>query len=231
MKSLVRVVSCLIVGVVFLATQSSALIISWDVAGHGTPADPTLAASTYNQGDIANVPTLARVGLAGTATANAFNSNNSWNNTATFIEGNHYVDFFVTADGSPIVLQSLGYAVQLSASAPNQLTWGFSINGGAFTTTTVTMTSASPSSLTTWTFGDTPTVASGQSVEFRMWVWGTTSASGVAGNATSNGTGRIANVSDGDLVLNYSVIPEPSTITLIGLGLVGLLGFVRRRQA
>jgi hypothetical protein len=116
----------------------------------------------------------------------------------------------------------------LSAGAPNKLTWGFSVNGGAFTTTTVTMNSTPASSLTTWDFTDA-TVSAGQSIEFRMWVWGTQSASG--GTATSNGTGRIANITGNDLVVNYSVIPEPSTITLIGFGLVGLLAFARRRHS
>ncbi|HUI07353.1 MAG TPA: PEP-CTERM sorting domain-containing protein [Verrucomicrobiae bacterium] len=169
------------------------------------------------------------MGVAGAAAANSYNSNNSWNNTATFLQSNKYIDFFVQADGSPITIESLDYAVTLSASAPGTVTWGYSINGGAFTTTSTTPGSSAPSSVTTWDFTDA-TVGSGQSVEFRMWVWGTTSASG--GVATSNGTGRIANVSDGDLILHYDIaVPEPSTISLIGFGLLGLLAFVRRRQA
>ena len=229
MKTLARVVCILVVGILFSATQASALIVAWDVAGTGSPSTATLNATTINSG-VTGTPTLSRVGVTGTATSNAYNSNNAWNNSSTFTAGNKYIDFFITADGSDLLLADLEWAVTLSAGAPNQLTWGYSINGGSFTTTTVTMNSASATSLTTWDYADA-TLPAGQSVEFRMWCWGTGSASG--GTGTANGTARIANVTGNDLVVTYSIvnIPEPSTITLIGFGLVGLLAFARRRKA
>jgi hypothetical protein len=227
MKTLARIVFFIVIAVALSATQASALIVAWDVVGHGSPADTTLTASTIDA-DIANAAALSRVGVAGVATANAYNSNNTWNNTASFIEGNKYVTFTLVAGASDLVLESLDYAVTLSASAPGSLTWGFKVDGGSFTTTTTTPGSAAATSLTTWNFADT-TVTAGQTAEFRMWVWGTVSASG--GTATSNGTGRIANISGNDLIVNYHVIPEPSTISLIGMGLIGLLAFVRRRHS
>jgi hypothetical protein len=72
--------------------------------------------------------------------------------------------------------------------------------------------------LSNWDFAD----VSATSVEFRFWAYGTNSIY----NTTSliGGTTRINNIAGNDLILNGTVtaVPEPSTLSMIGLGLFGM---------
>ena len=219
---------------VLLAAQASALILAWDVTGHGSPFDATLGASTV----AANLDTtdgydiLSRVGLTGAAAGNSFSST-TWNNTSTFNAANKYITFTINPlAGYQLNLTDLRAAMNGSPAAPNNGRWGYSLDGG--TTFTYESDYATPTAATStlnnvFDFTDFSTTST---VVFRFWEWGAVSISGGAANA--QGTTRIANISGNDLVLNGTVtqiIPEPSTIGLIGLGLVGLVAFARRRHA
>ena len=228
MKTFSKFVCSLAVAALFSATQASANILAWDVTGTGSPLNATLAATTIDSG-IANTPTLSRVGVLGVAAGAAYNNNN-WNNAATFNEGNFYVTFSLVVGASPITLDSLDYAINGSNTAPASGRWGFSINGGSFTTFDFTITNPQPAANSSINLGSA-VAGAGDTVEFRWWQFGTVNVTG--GTAATTGTARIANSATvgNDLQLNYSIIPEPSTVMLIGVGLVGLLAFVRRRHA
>ena len=219
---------------VFSVAQTSAVIIAWDVTGHGSPADTTLAASTVdpNLDTTDGFDTLSRVGLGGSAAANSFSST-TWNNTSTFNAANKYITFTINPlAGYQLNLTDLRAAMNGSPTAPNNGRWGYSLDGGTtftYESDYATPTAAQSTLNNVFDFTDFSTTST---VVFRFWEWGAVSISGGAANA--QGTTRIANISGNDLVLNGTVtqiIPEPSTIGLIGLGLVGLVAFARRRHA
>ena len=162
-----------------------------------------------------------------TAAVNSFNSSN-WNITASLSTNDFYITFTVSAAaGYQLNMTSLDYAMNGSNTAPGTDQWGFSTDGGATWTMEDPFHVHNPqvSSVSNWDFAD----VSATSVQFRFWAYGTTSISG--GTSSIGGTTRINNISGNDLVLNgtVSAIPEPSTLSLIGLGIVGMLAFSRRR--
>ena len=222
MKS-IFLASVLVAGIASLA---SAQIVAWDVTGHGSPPDLTLAASSSDP-NLASVPSLGRVGIGGTAAVNSFNSTN-WNITATLATNNDYITFSVAAAaGYQLNMTSLDYAMNGSNTAPGTDQWGFSTDGGATWTmeTPFNLHNPAVSALSNWDFAD----VSASSVEFRFWAYGNLSI--VNGTAAVTGTTRIQNIAGNDLILNGTVtaIPEPSTLCLIGFGLAGMLAFSRRR--
>jgi PEP-CTERM motif-containing protein len=219
-----------IVAVATVATRAQS-VIAWDVSGDSSPAtltadggiDPNLVTTTgFN--------TLSRVTLGDNAGANSYNSNN-WNITNTFSQSTNYITFTLQPQsGFQVNLTSLDYAINGSNTAPGMGQWGYSTDGGVTFTlqSTFALTNPQPSALATWNFTD---FSSTSAVEFRFWAFGATSING--GTATTSGTVRVANIAGNDLVLNGSVvsaIPEPTTIGLISLGLVGVVAFARRRK-
>lgn len=224
-----------VAALVFSAAQASAVILSWDVTGHGSPVDATLVASTVgsNLDTSGGFDTLSRVGVNGAAAGSSFNSS-AWNATSTFNQTTKYITFTIKpADGYELTLTDLRAAMNGSNTAPNNGRWGYSLDGGTTFTfqSDFTMANAAPSSLNR--VFDFPDFTTTNAVVFRFWEWGAVSINGGVANGSA-GTTRIANIGGDDLVLNGTtslVIPEPSVIGLIGLGIVGLLAFARRRYA
>jgi hypothetical protein len=231
MKALVKLTCGIAAVMIFTAAQASAQVLAWDVQGSGTPFVATLSASTIdpNLATTSGLNELSRTTVTGINAGNAFASAN-WNITSTFSESSNYIGFMLTpASGFELNLTSLDYAVNGSNTAPRNGRWGYKIGAGSFVfQPDFTMLNPAPSALATWDFSDFTTSSS---VEFRFWIWGATPIGTGTASATG-GSGRIANITGNDLVLNGSVtlIPEPSTISLIGLGLLGALAFARRRS-
>jgi hypothetical protein len=229
MKALIKIVCVVVVAFVFSTVQAPASMLAWDTSGHGSPVDTTLTASTIDPG-IGNSPALSRVEIIGAPTGNAFASS-GWNNTATFLQNNRYMTFTLVAS-APITLETLAFAGNGSATGARNYRWGYSVNGGAFTFSSDYLGSQVVQTFT-WDFTDVPLSAT-DSVEFRFWSWGAVGING--GAASTGGTFRIPgngniDANGNDLILTYSVIPEPSTMALIGFGLVGLLAFARRHRS
>lgn len=207
-----------------------AAILAWDVAGNDSPV--TLLADSVIDGNLqlgVGTNTLARTGL-GVATANnAFNSN-GWNITDTFNENNNYISFILAPkDGYQMTLTDLQYAMWGSNTGPRNGRWGYRIGSGSFVLQDPFTNVLSTSTLAQWDFTDFTT---DKVVEFRYWAWGTLGIR-VGNNSSATGTVRIGNIVGDDLILNGSValIPEPSALTLIGIGLLGMWVFARRRFA
>lgn len=234
MKALVKLTCGLTAVLILAAAQASAQVLAWDVQGSGTPFS-TLGATTIaaNLDTTAGLNLLTRTTVTGSSAGNSFASLN-WNITSTFDETVNYIGFMLTpASGFELNLTSLDYAINGSNTAPNNGRWGYKIGAGSFVfDTDFTMLQPAQTAFhvsSPWDFTDFTTAST---VEFRFWVYGTTPIGTGAASATS-GSARIANITGNDLVLNGSVtaVPEPSTISLIGLGVLGVLAFARRRSA
>lgn len=226
MKQTVLTLSC--IATFTLANAQAQALLSWDVAGSGSPAVSTLTASTVS----ANLRTasgfneLSRTGLTARDGADSFNSSN-WNITDTFNEANDYISFtLAAAPGFETTLTSLDYNMQASSTAPSGGRWGYSIGGGAFVLQDL-ISIPSGSFDNTWDFVDFTTP---NAIEFRFWGYGAVSASG--GSSSTAGSIRVRNLSGDDLVLNgtVEVIPEPSTYALLVLGATGLGAHIIRRR-
>lgn len=222
-------IASVVVAVVVTATASfgDTPIAQWDVQGSGTPAVTSLSAVS-SDGFLAAVPALTRVGVTGAGAGNSFNSQ-GWNLTSTLVTNNDYITFTVAATtGYQLTLTSLDYAMNGSNTAPGTDQWGFSTDSGATWTMEPVFHVLNPAVTTSsrWDFADVSGVTTAQ---FRFWAYGATSITG--GTSSGTGTTRIQNITGNDLTLNGSVIviPEPSTLTLVGFGIVGMLAFARRR--
>lgn len=204
-------------------SAGAAIIAAWDLQGDNSPA--TTDADTV-AANLSGTPQLSRTGLGQVSANNSFNSNN-WNLTGTFDATNKYISFTVTpASGYQLQLTDLQYAMNGSNTAPRNGRWGYTTDGGANWTYQAdwTILNPAPSSLATWDFADFTT---SNSVEFRFWAYGATSINGGASAVT--GTTRVANIAGDDLILNGSVIPEPATVGLVFMGLLGAR-ILRRRM-
>lgn len=226
MKTFIITGSMVAAVLVLAVSKSSAQIAAWDVSGSGSPAVATLTATTSDP-NLSAAPVLGRVDVGMTAAANSFNSSN-WDITATLATNDNYITFSVSAAaGYQLNMTSLSYAMNGSNTAPGTDQWGFSTDGGVTWTMEDPFNMHQPavSSLSNWDFAD----VSATSVEFRFWAYGTNSIIGAT--SSIGGTTRINNIAGNDLILNGTVtaVPEPSTLTMIGLGMVGMLAFARRR--
>jgi hypothetical protein len=214
----------------FVAAAHAQTLLTWDVSGTGNPSVATLSSSSNaaNLSTISGLNTLSRTGLTASQAGNSFAST-GWSTNSAFNDADDYVSFSLQASsGFEATFTSLNFVVNGSNTAPNTGRWGYKIGAGSFTLQDpFTLTFALPGSAVTWDFADFTTT---ETVEFRWWVYGATSINGIASATT--GSARIGNIAGNDLVLNGSValVPEPSSLALVGLAGVGFAGYVLRRR-
>jgi len=220
MKNLISTTLCIFA----LSVVSYAQLLSWEMSGVNT-ADPLVANSIAGDLQVGvGLNTLSRVGVVYASAANSYNSN-TWNATDVFNEADQYLSFTLQASpGFELNLESLTYNINGSNTGPGTGRWGYSVGGGAFVLQDPFANQFTLAS-STWDFADFST---DQSVEFRFWAYGLTSIGG--GNTGAGGTTRIGNLAGADLVLNGAVVPEPSTVALLGLAGFGLAAHVIRRR-
>ena len=212
-----------VLAIAFIAfTSAPAQVLTWDVQGDNNPATLPADFIDVNLSENTGFNTVTRVGVTQSGAANNAFSSNNWN-LGAFNESDKYITFSLQADpGFSVTLTDLQYVISGSNTAPGTGNWGYSIGGGSFVLQPAFSISAA-NSLATWDFADFTT---DQAVEFRFWAYGATSVTG--GAAASTGVVRIGNVAGNDLILAGQAIPEPSTLGLIGFGLLGAWAFGRR---
>lgn len=183
----------------------STLLLLWQLSAYtqlttntftGTSACPTNG-NTFSVVSNASVAPLSRNTITCNSTANVFNST-TLNNTSSRND-NSYIEFSITANaGYTLNLTSLSFFRQASNAAPNQLVVSYSTDAANFNTTRTDMAvSTTPTSGTvlTWTFSSAITTASGGTVTFRFYPYGTQRADLAASPAASStGTFRLDDV-------------------------------------
>lgn len=152
---------------------------------------------------------LVRNTLTCMAAAGVFNSS-TINNTAT-INDNSYIQFTVTADpGYQLNVTSLSFFSQGSLTAPNQMEVRYSTDDFASSTSwgAAPRTLTAPGAVSTWDFPDF-TTASGGTVTFRIYPYGTQRADLGTARASASASLRLDNI-----ILNGTVI-TPMPVKLI----------------
>ena len=221
---------------------SAAELATWDVAGidlndttQGHSAPFTIVGTTSDSGiDVAALSLGA--GVNSTTSNNQYGfkitNSNSQTTLAGALANDHYLQFSISAaTGYTLNLTNLEFKGQASSTGATGVAILSDIAG--FTDTSAIATISTGANAT----GGFDTDSSGfgsaidlsdasyqniASATFRIYGWGSTSSSGAT---------YIRSLSGNDLVINGTVVPEPSTYALLA-GLLGLtFVMLQRRQA
>jgi hypothetical protein len=214
MKKLIVVLSILALTV----SANADLLAAWDINGVNAAATPVFTNTTSLAGITSN-STVLRLGAGITAsgTANTFGGT-SWSaaNYADAVSSNDYISWFLQADsGFFMTVTNISFGFQRSATGPSNMVLQSSFDGfsaNLFASNGITGLSFSPD------FG--LSLAGSNSVEFRIY--------GFFGASPASGLARHQNNTGNDISIQGTVIPEPGSMALMGLGLLGL-AYLRRK--
>jgi len=213
MKKLIVVLSILALTV----SANADLLSGWALTGINASANPVFTNTTSAAG-ITAASTVLRLGSGVTASgaANTFGGT-SWGATdyAGAFAANEYISWFVQADvGSIITVTNISFNFERSGAGTSNIVVQSSFDGfsaNLFASNDMNNTTFAPS------FG--VSLSGSNSVEFRLYGWNAGAAAGVT---------RFRDLTGNDLAVQGTVIPEPGTMALMGLGLLGL-GYLRRK--
>ena len=213
MKNLIVVVSVLVVAV----SAHADLLAGWELTGINASANPVFTGTTV----AANITLAGTVlslgsGVTPSGTASTFGGT-SWGATdyAGAFAANEYISWFLQAEaGYSLSVTNVRFDFEKTPAGISNLVVQSSFDGftaNLFASNGMANTTVSPS------FG--VNLSGSNSVEFRLYGWNAGSAAGVA---------RFRNLAGEDLEIQGTVIPEPGTLALMGLSLLGL-AILRRK--
>jgi hypothetical protein len=207
-----------VLAVLALTVSANAdLLAGWELTGINASANPVFTNTTAGA-NIDSASTVLRLGSGVTAsgTANTFGGT-SWGATdyAGAAAADEYISWFVQADaGFALSVTNIRFDFERTSTGISNWVVQSSFDGftaNLFASNDMNNLTVSPS------FG--VSLAGSNSVEFRLYGWNAGGGAGVA---------RLRTLTGEDLEIQGTVIPEPGTMAMMGLGLLGL-AYLRRR--
>jgi hypothetical protein len=218
MKKLIVVLSILAIA----AVAHADLLAAWEMTGANAVTMPVLT-NVFSAVGITSNSTVLRLGAGVTpdsGTANTFAGSSFGEvSLANAISVSDYFSWTVQADpGGSISVTNIAWKFQRTGTGGSNYVLRSSFDGF------VTDLYSSNNFLAAAGSGDAnfplSSLSGSNSLEFRLYVWSASSdATGVDRFRTTGGT---------DLTIQGTVIPEPGTMALMGLGLLGLT-YLRRK--
>lgn len=213
MKKLLAVVAA---GVLGTQAVNADLLVAWDFAGLSgiTAGSVTSNVAAVDMADTSAMLVSRGSGLTAASNTGGYSANN-WT-TAASIDLTDYFEFNLLADaGFTFSVTQLVFNVRRTGtSAPSTYEVRSSEDGFASSLASLVNTGT-----TTSNFLVNVSSAASSSLSYRFYGWNATAASG---NMNLGGTGN-------DIAAFGTVIPEPGTVAMMGLGLLALLHHRRKR--
>lgn len=211
-----------------IATVNAATIAAWNTTGLSGVTSGALAATTLDA-NVGSASLDRGAGITASSLSNGYASSGWADSKANAISGD---DFLLVSFSAPTVGYTLSFeSIQLNfrntSTGVRAMQWQYSLDGFSTAGIDVGSEFTLPGATTVADYG--PVDLSGVTalqgittgVSFRLLGWNDT------GNLGSGGTGAVGTSSGDNLVFTGTVVPEPTTALLGGLGMLVLL---RRRR-